>query len=275
MDHPTRRHFLKDFGMGTASLSVAGARARPNQMPGRPPSNNNEQRSSEPSAIMAVAAHPGDAFFTMGAAVALQTHLGARGVFLSLSLGERGSAKIPAAEYGALQRKASDRAAELLGAETAFLEYSDGEIPVSEVAKLAVCDVIREHKPSIILTHWRGSWHKDHQACHAIVNDAIFYAGLPSLARQLPAHAVRGIYYAENWEDSQGFAADTFLDVSPVFARWSEACATFPMWRGETGFRYNDYYESLAVSRGCLSGSKHAIALMSALEQLTRRVQAL
>jgi hypothetical protein len=47
------------------------------------------------------------------------------------------------------------------------------------------------------------------------------------------------------------------------------------MWRGENGFRYNDYYGSLAVERGCLSGYKHAVALMSPPDQLTRRVQAL
>src|SRR6266567_6767860 len=89
MDQPTRRNFLKDFGMGTAALSVAGARAGASQTPGRPPSVHLESPSSHPSDILAVAAHPGDAFFTMGAAVALQVHLGARGVFVSLSLGER------------------------------------------------------------------------------------------------------------------------------------------------------------------------------------------
>jgi hypothetical protein len=65
---------------------------------------------------------------------------------------------------------------------------------------------------------------------------------------------------------------DTYLDITPVFRRWFDACATFPMWRGENGFRYNDYYGSLAIERGCLSGSKYAIALMSPHEQLTRHV---
>jgi len=86
---------------------------------------------------------------------------------------------------------------------------------------------------------------------------------------------VRGAYFADNWEDSAGFSADTYLDVAPVFERWREACAAFPMWRGETGFRYNDYYTSLAVARGCLAGFRHAVALMSAPEQLSRRLRAL
>ncbi len=42
------------------------------------------------STNMAIATHPGDGFFTMGGAVAQHLHNGAQGVFLSLSLGEKG-----------------------------------------------------------------------------------------------------------------------------------------------------------------------------------------
>jgi hypothetical protein len=76
-------------------------------------------------------------------------------------------------------------------------------------------------------------------------------------------------------EDAEGFVADTYLDITPVFDHWPEACAAFPMLRGETGFRYNDYYRSLAIARGCLSGFRYAVALMSPPEQLTRNVHAL
>ena len=224
---------------------------------------------------MAIAAHPGDAFFAMGLAVARQVHLGAQGVFLSLSLGERGSARIAPAQYGPLQRQAAESAAQKLGARAEFLTYPDGEIPVSEEAKFAVCDLIRQYRPGIIVTHWRGSWHKDHEACYRIVNDAMFYAGLPALDRKYPPHEVGKLFFADNWEDANGFTPDIYLDITSVFERWEEACAIFPMWRGENGFRYNDYYGSLVVTRGCLSGCKYAIALMSPAEQLTRRVKAL
>jgi LmbE family N-acetylglucosaminyl deacetylase len=275
MDKPTRRIFLKDLGAATAGLSVASEGAQASQLPGRAPSEDAPSSASATSNIMAIAAHPGDAFFTMSAAVALQVHLGARGVFVSLSLGEKGSTKIAPAQYGSLQRQAAERAARQLGAQSVILDYRDGEIPVSDEAKFAVCDLIREYKPDVLVTHWRGSWHKDHQACNAIVNDAVFYAGLPALARKQSVHSVRRLYFADNWEDAEGFTPDSYLDITPVFAPWSDACAAFPMWRGETGFRYNDYYGSLAVSRGCLSGSKYAVALMSPPDQLTRRLHAL
>jgi hypothetical protein len=48
------------------------------------------------------------------------------------------------------------------------------------------------------------------------------------------------------------------------------------MWRGETGLiRYNDYYQSLAVRRGCLAGFRHAVALMSDPNQRTTRIKTL
>lgn len=242
-------------------------------MPGRP--GGSEEKSSQPTSVMAIAAHPGDAFFAMGTPVALATHLGGKGVFLSLSLGEKGSATIPPEQYGSLQRRASERAAELLDAQAAFLPYPDGEVPASEEAKFAVCDLIRQYRPDVIITHWRGSWHKDHLACYDIVKDGVFYAELPAITRKQPAHSIRKVFFADNWEDADEFTPDTYLDITAVFERWAEACAVFPMWRGENGFRYNDYYHSLATCRGCVSGSRYAAALMSPPEQLIHHARSL
>ena len=70
--------------------------------------------------------------------------------------------------------------AELLEAEWWALEYRDGELPVSDEVKFAIGGVIREAKPKVILTHWRGSMHKDHTAAADNLPDALFYAALPA-----------------------------------------------------------------------------------------------
>jgi len=230
-----------------------------------------------PGKIMAIAAHPGDGMFTMGATLAQQIQRGGKGVMLSLSLGEKGAPKtIPVREYGEMQRAATEKAVRLLGAEAVFLTYPDAEIPFHEGISLAVCDVIREHKPDIIVTHWSGSWHKDHQNCHLIVRDAIFYAALGTLERKLPPHSAGRTYYADNWEDATNFVPDTYLDIEAVYEKWMQACYFYPMWRGQTGFfRYNDYYSSLAVMRGCLSNFKRAVALMSDATQRVQRLPSL
>ena len=232
---------------------------------------------STPGRVMAIAAHPGDGLFTMGAAVAHQIERGGAAALLSLSLGERGAPKdIAIQRYGEMQRTATEKAAHLLGAEAIFLAYPDAEIPFNEESTLAVCDAMRQYKPDVVVTHWSGSWHKDHQNCHLIVQDAVFYAGLGTLARSRPAHTVSKIFYADNWEDATNFVPDTYLDIEAVYEKWLEACDFYPMWRGQTGFfRYNDYYSALAIMRGCLSGFRHAIALMSDPGQRMSRLQAL
>ncbi len=230
-----------------------------------------------PGKILAVAAHPGDGLFTMGATLAQQVQTGGSAVLLSLSLGEKGAPKtIPVKQYGEMQRAATEKAARMIGAEAVFLTYPDAEIPLNDEISLAVCDVIREQKPQVVITHWSGSWHKDHQNCHLIVRDAIFYAALGTLNRKQPPHSAGKVYYADNWEDASGFQPDIYLDISAVYEKWLEACDAYPMWRGQTGFfRYNDYYSSLAVMRGCLSNFKYAVALMSDVNQRTQRLHAL
>jgi LmbE family N-acetylglucosaminyl deacetylase len=212
---------------------------------------------------MAVAAHPGDALFSMGAPVALHIQRGGTGVFVNLSLGEKGHRTIPPARYGEMQREAMLKAAAIVGAQTEFLPYPDAAIPSGDRIAFEVCDLIRKYKPAIVLTHWQGSWHKDHQNTFLVVRDAAFYAGLAAFERSLPAHDPRRILYPENWEDAANYRPDIYLDISPVFDKWVKACAVFPMWRGETGLiRYDDHYKSLAVMRGSLAGCAHAVTLM-------------
>jgi N-acetylglucosamine malate deacetylase 1 len=258
-----RRSFIRTAG-NVAALSVLHGTA-------------SAQRDGAPGKILAIAAHPGDGMFTMGATLAQQIERGGSGVLLSLSLGEKGAPKdVPVQQYGDMQRAATEKAAHLLGAEALFLTYPDAEIPFNEESSLRVCDVIREQKPEIVVTHWSGSWHKDHQNCHLVVRDGIFYAGLKTLQRSQPAHAVSKLFYADNWEDASNFIPDTYLNIDAVCKKWLQACDFYPMWRGQTGFfRYNDYYSSLAVMRGCLAGFKRAVALMSDPSQRTDRLQSL
>lgn len=261
-----RRSFAQSVGSAAILSAVPGSSAL-----------TQNKATSKPGKVMAIAAHPGDGMFTMGAVIAKQIERGGAGVLLSLSLGEKGAPKnIPVQQYRAMQRTASENAARLIGADAMFLDYPDAQIPFNEETSLRVCDAIREQQPDAVLTHWSGSWHKDHQNCRLIVSDAVFYAGLETLARSHPAHAVSKIFYAENWEDAANFVPDTYIDIESVYQKWLKACDFYPMWRGQTGFfRYNDYYSSLSVMRGCLSGFRYAVAMMSDINQRTQRLQSL
>ena len=143
-----------------------------------------------------------------------------------------------------------------------FLPYKDAEPPVSDKVKFAICDLVRELKPDIAITHWKGSFHKDHVNTYHNVMDGLFYAALPSVKRKLQAHKVKAIYFTENWEDPYDFKPEVYIDISEVFDSWLNAISSYTFARGEAGFPYIDYYKSLARIRGIESGFTYAEAFM-------------
>ncbi len=212
--------------------------------------------------ILAIGAHAGDMEITAGALLLKQRELGDRIVLLHLTLGEGGNPKMSPERYGEQKRREAKEVAAALGAEVIFGPYRDGEIPNDEAARRYVADVIRQVKPTSVITHWRRSIHKDHAATSAIVDDAVLLASLEGVKTEHPAYrGIRGIWYAENWEDPEGFDPYIYVDVSGFIPRWREAVSKYEFIRGGiSGFRYLDYYTALATLRGAESRRKAAVA---------------
>jgi len=197
-----------------------------------------------------------------GAVLTRHVRTGGRAVMLHLTLGEGGNPKLSPKAYGDQKRREALEAARVLGAEAIFGPYRDGELPDNEEARRFVADVIRQVKPSIILTHWRSSMHKDHEATYRVVRDAVLLAALEGVKLEHQAwRGVRGIYYAENWEDPEGFKPYLYVDVTGDLAKWKEAVTKYEFIRGGiSNFPYLDYYESLARVRGAEARTTHAVA---------------
>lgn len=213
--------------------------------------------------LMVIAAHAGDAENMAAALVLKHTRAGHRASVVHMTLGEAGHPALAPVVYAEQRRIEVAESARLMGAELVVLPHRDGELLPTEEVKRAVCDLIRELRPNAILTHWRGSMHKDHIATHDIVRDAIFYAALPAIERSRPAHRVRSLYFGENWEDMDGWRPDLYVDVSDVWDRYLEVLRSHELMRGGVStFRYLDYYDALGTMRGCLGGFRKAVALM-------------
>jgi N-acetylglucosamine malate deacetylase 1 len=212
--------------------------------------------------ILVVGAHAGDAEITTGAVLAKQKRLGDHIVLLHMSLGEGGNPKMSPQAYGEQKRREAQEAAKALGAEVIFAPYKDGEVPETEEAARYVARVIRQVKPTHVITHWKNSMHKDHAATSKVVTDAVLLAALEGVQMDEPRwRGVRGVYYAENWEDPEGFQPYLFVDVSEDFDAWKNAVTKYEFIRGGISpFRYLDYYSALATMRGALSGKKYAVA---------------
>lgn len=212
--------------------------------------------------ILAIGGHAGDMELTAGSLLIHQHKRGDRVVILQMTLGEGGNPKLSPAQYGAQKRREALAADSAIGAETIFAPYKDGEIPNDESVRRYVADVIRQVKPTYIVTHWKNSIHKDHSITSAIVQDAVLLASLDGVQTAHPAHrGIRGIYYADNWEDGEGFQPYLYVDVSDDMQQWKDAVTKYEFVRGGiSSFRYLDYYESLAVVRGAIAGKQRAVA---------------
>jgi LmbE family N-acetylglucosaminyl deacetylase len=189
---------------------------------------------------------------TAGAVLLKQRQLGDRVVLLHLTLGEGGNPKLSPEVYGAQKRREAVAAAAVMGADVLFGPYHDGELPNTEDARRYVADVIRQVKPSTIITHWRESIHRDHATTSAVVKDAILLAALEGVKLEHPPHrGVRGIWFAENWEDAEEFRPYVYVDVTGVIPKWREVVSSYAFVRGGiSSFAYLDYYTALATVRG-------------------------
>jgi N-acetylglucosamine malate deacetylase 1 len=213
--------------------------------------------------VLAIGAHAGDAEITTGAILARHKRLGDRVVLLHLTLGEGGNPRMSPAAYGEQKKKEALAAAQALGAEALFGPWKDGELRDTEEAARFVADLIRQGAPTHVITHWKSSLHPDHEAAHRIVNAAVLLASLEGFVSAHPRHrGLRGVYYADNWEDAEGFAPYLYVDVTEDLAAWKAAVTSYEFVRGGIStFPYLEYYESLARVRGAVAGKRSAVAL--------------
>jgi LmbE family N-acetylglucosaminyl deacetylase len=212
---------------------------------------------------MVVGGHAADAEIMGGAAVLKHVDAGWRAVLVHMTPGEKGHPTLSPKEYLPIKEEEAKRAAERLGADSVMMPYPDGELPVNEEAQMRLADVIREYRPTIILTHWKGSFHRDHNNTYANVLASLFFAGLGTFERAHPPHSPSRIYFAENWEDMEGFAGQVYLDTTEVFDRYIEAIHAYSLFRGEVvPFRYEQWYRGASRMRGAEAGFDQAVALM-------------
>ena len=205
--------------------------------------------------FLAIGAHAGDMDLTAGALLLKQSSRGDRVVILHLTAGEGGNPKLDAKTYGEQKRREAIAVAKALGAEVIFGPYKDGELPDDDATRRYVAGVIRDVKPTHIITHWKNSMHKDHAAASAVARDAVLLASLSGW------RGVRSVWYAENWEDAEGFQPYIYVNVSDVHAKWRDAVKQYEFVGGTiSSFAYLDYYTALATLRGAEARKGQAVA---------------
>jgi len=220
-------------------------------------------------------AHAGDMINSSAGMIANHVRAGHRVTLVALNPGEKGNPSLSAEEYRRLKIEAWEKSGEILGvADVRTLKWKDAETPYNEEVTNTCCDIIREVQADIVVTHWKGSFHKDHVATYRNVMDAVFLAGLPAFERDYPACPVKRVYFTDNWEDWDEFEPDTYIDITDTIELKLEAVEQFQrayMTGRETGFNYKEFYHALARMRGCLSRRfKYAEAYATAEKRIVR-----
>ncbi len=213
--------------------------------------------------LMVVGGHISDAENMAGAVMLKHKRAGWDVTIVHATPGEKGHPTLPPEEYLKMRLADAQASAEFIGANVEILPYKDGELQVTEEAVWLMADLIRKYRPTVLITHWKGSFHQDHNSTHEIVQKALFKAGLPAFRREYPHHYPSRVLYSENWEDMENYSADIYLDVSDVFEDYLRLLKTHALMRERySSFRYYDYYEALGKMRGALGGFDRAVTLM-------------
>lgn len=172
-----------------------------------------------PDRVLTIGAHPDDAEFGAGATLARWAAAGAEVVMCILTDGSKGSWDPDETVDGLVTRRQREQraAAEVLGAASVVhLDHVDGELEDSTSLRTEVAELIRLHRPDVLLGHdpWqRYQLHPDHRAAGWALIDGVVAAREPRALPQSPhpAHRPRAVLL---------WSADEPDHAEPVEAPW-------------------------------------------------------
>ena len=176
---------------------------------------------------LVISAHAADFVWRCGGALALHRQKGYDVTVLCLSYGERGeSAKLwkqegmTLARVKAARREEAERAADALGVtDLRFLDLGDYPLELDRAAKDGLVVVMREVRPSFVLTHSSyDPYNTDHMYAMQVTLECRMIAqawGHDPGAQVLGAPQV--YLFEPHQTEQMGWKPDTFLDITPVW----------------------------------------------------------
>jgi LmbE family N-acetylglucosaminyl deacetylase len=153
----------------------------------------------KPPCAIAIAAHPDDIEFYMAGSLLMLKAAGWEIHYLNLSTGNCGSTILSAAKARATRRAEAQRAAKILGAHWHPPMCDDLEILYDLKTLRRIAAIIRDVKPSIVLTHSPQDYMEDHMNTCRLAVTAAFSRGMPNFRTTPPRRAIEGdvaLYHA-------------------------------------------------------------------------------
>lgn len=208
-------------------------------------------------------AHPDDAEILCGGTlIRLREDHGYEIHIVTATLGDCGSATLPADEIAKIRGNEARAAARMIGATYHCLELRDVNVTFSESANRKTIDLFRELNPTLVFTHPRHDYMLDHEQTHLLARSAAFSFPIPNaslLALPEDAH-VPHLYYVDPLEGRDPYTGNvvspsTVVDISSTIEQKRDmlAChASQREWlRAHHGMdEYLDAMERHASMRG-------------------------
>jgi bacillithiol biosynthesis deacetylase BshB1 len=171
--------------------------------------------------LLAFGAHPDDVEVGCGGLLIKLNKRGYKTGLAILTQGEMGTG----GNAGVRQKEVVE-AAGIMGAEIiAHLDLGDCRVEDNFDSRLIAAELIRKHKPSMVMAPWwkgghgRRQSHPDHLACGRLVMNAVNYATFKKLPIELPPHRAKALFhYMLPPETPPTFV----VDITDEYDQWIE-----------------------------------------------------
>ncbi len=164
--------------------------------------------------MLAVVAHPDDAELLCAGTLARARADGEAIGICVLTTGDKGQPNRPLKNLTAVRRKEMQAAAQLLGAELFFGDFSDGELVDTVAARRRVIDLFRQFRPTLVLAHAAEDYHPDHRAASELAEAATWFAASRGHGTaSTPLSEPPALWFMDTINMS-GFAPGFYVDIS-------------------------------------------------------------
>ena len=165
--------------------------------------------------ILAVVAHPDDAeIFCAGTMARARTKDGAEIALCVLCTGDKGQPDPPLENLGEVRHGEMKAAAELLGAELFWGGNGDGELADTYEERLALIEVFRKFRPTLVLGHSVNDYHPDHQAASKLAEAASWFCASGGHVTDSAALSTPPALWWMDTVEMLGFDPGFYVDMS-------------------------------------------------------------
>ncbi len=179
--------------------------------------------------LLAIGAHPDDADFgCLGTAIRLIGE-GHEAMFLSLTDGSAGHPEQGGTVLARRRLAETQRVARFVGLNYRVLGNPDAGLEASIANRNALIVLIREYRPSVIVTHRPNDYHPDHRQTSLLVQDAAYLLGVPHVCPLVPRlERLPVILYGwDPFKKPWPFSPDVLVDITAVYEKKLEALCLY------------------------------------------------